>query len=557
MLFYTMIDLNSEDVLYKLILSHLKPSKYLTIRPANAIKHMLSTSSKNAETFLSLSTIYTLNSTNIVTAIKRPNNHLKGNETFDALEWYKTLYDNQSLISTLEYLENISFNFSDYLKDAKYGIYKCRKECKLNWTCFYESYYSNNLDDSMIGIDADDFLLNLFTKSDSDYDSSKFNQTIDEKSINSSFTMKSSSIKRGIIRATTDNFDEIESYLNQLETNGKYPKQNRQQKDFYILSFDNELSSNESSFLSRSSSEISLNNNNNNNEDLLSIKETLIKLIFSSQSSIDNYLNSSLGNFLSILDKIEIKSAKKNENIEKIFESFLNLYQETSKKVSNSNDSGPLKRTSSLESLKSIQIDTLDDAIVTDLGPFMKTLFDKLEKILINPIQINFLVTGIISRLAYFPQPIVRSILLDYKANLNKILSKIKSSIDVQALNYRNFTVLYMQAKICLVKRLIDKKEAHVVSSSVLNKSSTDNLKRKNSRSFSDILKDIFLVSPKLRNNANNTNSDLIPLRKITKQSPFEWEDLKTQQLAYGTVIYDEFLKELASICEEHCVQQF
>lgn len=557
MLFYTMIDLNSEDVLYKLILSHLIPYKNLTIRPSNAIKHMLSNSSKNAETFLSLSTVYTLNSTNIITAIKRPTNRLKGNETLDALEWYKTLYDNQTLKSTLECLENMSFNFSDYLKDAKYGIYKCRKACKLNWTCFYEAFSSNSLDDSMIGIDADEFLLNLFTKSDSDYESNKLNQTVDEKSLNSTCTIKSNSIKRGIIRATTDNLDDIETYLNQLETNdGKYKKQNRQQKDFYILSFDNELSSNESSFLSRSSSETSLNNNNID-EDLTNIKDALVKLIFSSQSSIDNYLNSSLGNFLNILDKIDVKSTKKSDNIDKIFASILNLYQESSKKTSNSIESSSIKRTKSVESLKSTQIDMSDDGIVPDLSPFLRTLFDKLEKIFINPLQINFLVTGIISRLAYFPQPIIRSILLDNKANLNKVLSKIKSNIDSHTSNYRNFTVLYLQAKICLVKRLIDKKEAPLVTP-VLNKSSYDNLKRKNSRSFGDILKDIFLVTPKQRNNSSNTNaSDLIPLQKLTKQSTFEWEDLRTQQFAYGIVIYDEFLKELASICEEHCMQQF
>jgi hypothetical protein len=35
-----------------------------------------------------------------------------------------------------------------------------------------------------------------------------------------------------------------------------------------------------------------------------------------------------------------------------------------------------------------------------------------------------------------------------------------------------------------------------------------------------------------------------------------EWDDIKTRNIAYSVVIYDEFLKELASICQEHCIQQ-
>ena len=33
-----------------------------------------------------------------------------------------------------------------------------------------------------------------------------------------------------------------------------------------------------------------------------------------------------------------------------------------------------------------------------------------------------------------------------------------------------------------------------------------------------------------------------------------EWEDLKTRNIALSAVIYDEFIKELAAICEEHSV---
>ncbi len=34
------------------------------------------------------------------------------------------------------------------------------------------------------------------------------------------------------------------------------------------------------------------------------------------------------------------------------------------------------------------------------------------------------------------------------------------------------------------------------------------------------------------------------------------WDDLKTRNIAYSAVLFDEFLKELAGICEEHNTQQ-
>jgi hypothetical protein len=33
-----------------------------------------------------------------------------------------------------------------------------------------------------------------------------------------------------------------------------------------------------------------------------------------------------------------------------------------------------------------------------------------------------------------------------------------------------------------------------------------------------------------------------------------EWEDTNTRNIAFSAVIYDEFIKELAAICQEHCL---
>lgn len=47
-------------------------------------------------------------------------------------------------------------------------------------------------------------------------------------------------------------------------------------------------------------------------------------------------------------------------------------------------------------------------------GPFLTTLMEKLKNFLSNSFYINLHLTGLISRLAAYPQPLLRAYLLDY-----------------------------------------------------------------------------------------------------------------------------------------------
>ena len=54
-----------------------------------------------------------------------------------------------------------------------------------------------------------------------------------------------------------------------------------------------------------------------------------------------------------------------------------------------------------------------------------------------------------------------------------------------------------------------------------------------------------------------NRHSDLFQLRELHHPIDVdnEWRnDLKTRNLAFSVVIYDEFIKELAAICQEHMI---
>ena len=49
-----------------------------------------------------------------------------------------------------------------------------------------------------------------------------------------------------------------------------------------------------------------------------------------------------------------------------------------------------------------------------DLGPFLVTLFQKIERMPQNTFYVNLILTGVVSRLALYPQPLLRSFLLNY-----------------------------------------------------------------------------------------------------------------------------------------------
>lgn len=72
-----------------------------------------------------------------------------------------------------------------------------------------------------------------------------------------------------------------------------------------------------------------------------------------------------------------------------------------------------------------------------DLGLFLTTLFQKLEQMPQNSFYVNLILTGVVSRLALYPQPLLRSFLLNYNMvlkpgvrSLFQILSSVKIKVE-------------------------------------------------------------------------------------------------------------------------------
>lgn len=113
-------------------------------------------------------------------------------------------------------------------------------------------------------------------------------------------------------------------------------------------------------------------------------------------------------------------------------------------------------------------------AVGADIGPFLTALFSRMDHMLSNPLHINFLLTGILARLAYYPQLVLRSYLLNHNLvvqpnvkTLIQVLGNIKYKIDACSQSFNNFPLLYFRAKVCLVKRIFEIKQKPV---SVKNK---------------------------------------------------------------------------------------
>ncbi|CAM2726610.1 unnamed protein product [Rotaria socialis] len=188
--------------------------------------------------------------------------------------------------------------------------------------------------------------------------------------------------------------------------------------------------------------------------------------------------------------------------------------------------------------------------IKDSIGPFLRTIFSKLENMLQNSLYVNLLLTGILARLAHYSQPLLRSLLLNHSLvletnvkSLFQILSNLKSKLETISQTFNDFNNLIELAhdkeRSSKRSRILDFFRGRGRPVIPADKNSNDNQQ--------------FHISF-----INQTSLKFINIRdNIVTQPINEWDDPKTRNIAYCAVIYNEFLKELAAITLEHSVQQF
>ncbi|XP_015257748.1 PREDICTED: protein FAM160A1 [Cyprinodon variegatus] len=160
-------------------------------------------------------------------------------------------------------------------------------------------------------------------------------------------------------------------------------------------------------------------------------------------------------------------------------------------------------------------------------GPFISVLLSRLENMLTNTLHVNLLLTGILAQLAAYPQPLLRSFLLNTNLvfqptvrSLYQVLAIVKNQIEEAAACRKDFPELITVAQHWLLAR-----EASFITA---DKSSSG---PSNQQEGGRILKN----SPPPKPKAISLD----------------------QTEVFATVLFSEFLKELAAIAQEHSVLSY
>lgn len=176
-------------------------------------------------------------------------------------------------------------------------------------------------------------------------------------------------------------------------------------------------------------------------------------------------------------------------------------------------------------------------------GPFLSVVLSKLENMLENSLHVNLLLIGIITQLASYPQPLLRSFLLNTNMvfqpsvrSLYQVLASVKNKIEQFASVERDFPGLLIQAQQYLLFR-VDMSDMTPVA---LTKDPIQEIFRPESdKTLMDGPPRV--LQPFLGNRA-----------QMTRAPPNLPLPVKNTMLA--AALFPEFLKELAALAQEHSI---
>lgn len=161
-------------------------------------------------------------------------------------------------------------------------------------------------------------------------------------------------------------------------------------------------------------------------------------------------------------------------------------------------------------------------------GPFISVLLSRLENMLSNSLHVNLLLTGILAQLAAYPQPLLRSFLLNTNLvfqptvrSLYQVLAIVKNQIEELAASKKDFTELITAAQHWLMAR----------EPSFIETDKSGGSSGSNHQEGGRILKNSPPPKPKA-----------ISLERTE---------------VFATVLFTEFLKELAAIAQEHSILSY
>ncbi|XP_049939174.1 FHIP family protein AGAP011705-like isoform X1 [Schistocerca serialis cubense] len=210
-----------------------------------------------------------------------------------------------------------------------------------------------------------------------------------------------------------------------------------------------------------------------------------------------------------------------------------------------------------------------------DIGPFLDTLLRKLETLPSNGLYVNLHLTGLVSRLAVYPQPLLHSFLLNHSLvfqpsvrSLFQVLGSLKHRLDATLSRAPGRAEqLVTDARDFLLareERLANARRAVVATAGSSPDPSGNNFIRGESkrRSFTSTLSSVFRragVSVPVHSLSNQISEtpDGRPMNNSSQHSSPRNSWLETGEVrsaAMCAVLLDEWLKELAAITQEQAL---
>ncbi|XP_043359840.1 FHF complex subunit HOOK interacting protein 1B [Dermochelys coriacea] len=189
-------------------------------------------------------------------------------------------------------------------------------------------------------------------------------------------------------------------------------------------------------------------------------------------------------------------------------------------------------------------------------GPFVAVLLAKLENMVQNSLYVNVLVTGLVARLACYPQPLLRSFLLNTNMvfqpsvkSLLQVLGSVKNKIESFAARQEDFPALLFKArKYLLARGQLDWADA---PNAVPALRRSETLVKSRKPSIGELLLRHANSPTRVRQAAQLA---LQQAREVPAGTEKPSEALRVRNAVYSAVIFSEFLKELAAIAQVHAV---
>ncbi|CAL9699971.1 unnamed protein product [Knipowitschia caucasica] len=162
-------------------------------------------------------------------------------------------------------------------------------------------------------------------------------------------------------------------------------------------------------------------------------------------------------------------------------------------------------------------------------GPFISVLLSRLENMLSNSVHVNLLLTGIVAQLAAYPQPLLRSFLLNTNLvfqptvrSLYQVLAIVKNQIEEQNASKKDFSEMITTAQHWLLAR-----------------------------------ETTYRASENCKNgDSSSTAREPVPLLQNSPPPKPKAISLDRTEV-FATVLFSEFLKELAAIAQEHSILSY